>query len=229
MKKYWVAILLVAFAGACAKSSTTAASTEPNASVAPTTSPAASAAAMGGTVHVATDAKLGRILVDKSGLTLYHFDKDKPGAIACTAACTGTWPPLRTSLLEADMPGTRLTLEGIVADTSCTPIANARVDFWQADSKGVYDNQGYRLRGYQSTNTQGIYHLETVVPGEYPGRTPHIHVKVTPPGGTTLTTQLYMPGVASNNRDSIFNPATVMKVKDLSGGKAAIFDFVVSR
>jgi protocatechuate 3,4-dioxygenase beta subunit len=73
--------------------------------------------------------------------------------------------------------------------------------------RDVHDNQGYRLRGYQSTNTQGIYHLETVVPGEYPGRTPHIH----PPGGTTLTTQPYMPGVASNNRDSIFTPATVMK------------------
>jgi predicted lipoprotein with Yx(FWY)xxD motif len=45
-------------------------------------------------VHVATDAKMGQILVDKTGLTLYHFDKDKPGAIACTGACTSTWPPV---------------------------------------------------------------------------------------------------------------------------------------
>jgi protocatechuate 3,4-dioxygenase beta subunit len=31
----------------------------------------------------------------------------------------------------------------------CQPVLSARVDFWQADSAGQYDNQGYTLRGYQ--------------------------------------------------------------------------------
>ncbi len=43
---------------------------------------------------------------------------------------------------------------------------------------------------------QGRYTLETIVPGEYPGRTQHIHVKVQAPNGPILTTQIYFPGVA---------------------------------
>jgi protocatechuate 3,4-dioxygenase beta subunit len=138
-------------------------------------------------------------------------------------------PPPRTSLVAADTPGTKLSLSGVVRDTSCAPVPGVRVDFWQADAKGSYDNQGYGFRGYQLTDARGRYHLETVVPGEYPGRTVHIHVKVTPPGGATLTTQLYMPGYAANDRDSIYTPATVMTVRDVAAGKQATFDFVVAR
>jgi protocatechuate 3,4-dioxygenase beta subunit len=102
-------------------------------------------------------------------------------------------PPKRTSLVDSSVTGKRLSLVGRVLDTNCTAIARARVDFWQADGNGVYDNSGYRLRGYQLTNGRGGYHVETVVPGIYEGRTRHIHVKVTPPGGRPLTTQLYFP------------------------------------
>src|SRR5581483_715346 len=115
----------------------------------------------------------------------------------------------------------------LVRDTTCTTVARARVDFWQADGSGTYDNQGYRLRGYQLTDAAGRYRLETVVPGEYPGRTVHIHVKVTPPGGATLTTQLFMPGVTRNDSDSIFNAALLMNVQDAGDAKRATFDFVV--
>ncbi len=138
-------------------------------------------------------------------------------------------PPQKASLLEPGMAGTKLSLSGVVRDTSCMLIREARVDFWQADAQGSYDNQGYRLRGYQLTDATGRYSLETVVPGEYPGRTVHIHVKVTPPGGATLTTQLFMPGVARNDSDSIYNAALLMKVQDAGAAKVATFDFVVSR
>jgi len=138
-------------------------------------------------------------------------------------------PPEKASLLEPGMSGTKLSLSGVVRDTSCTPIRGARVDFWQADAAGAYDNQGYRLRGWQLTDAHGRYHLETVVPGEYPGRTVHIHVKVTPPGGATLTTQLFMPGVARNESDSIYNAALLMNVRDGGAAKIATFDFVLAR
>ena len=138
-------------------------------------------------------------------------------------------PPQRASLLEAGMAGTKIVLTGYVLDANCQPIANARVDFWQADGKGAYDNAGYRLRGYQLTDANGRYSLETVIPGEYPGRTEHIHVKITPPNGRTLTTQVYFPGVAANNRDSIYNQALLVKMQDDRGDvKRATFDFVVN-
>lgn len=136
--------------------------------------------------------------------------------------------PMRTSLLEPGMPGTRLVVEGSVLTAGCKPVARALLDFWQADALGRYDNAGYRLRGHQLTDEAGRYRLETVVPAQYPGRTRHIHVKVQAPGQPSLTTQLYFPDDAGNRRDSIFDPALVMRVRDMEGGKLATFDFVLA-
>ncbi|GIW08637.1 MAG: hypothetical protein KatS3mg060_3442 [Dehalococcoidia bacterium] len=135
--------------------------------------------------------------------------------------------PLRASLLEAGVSGTRLVLTGRVLSTSCQPIANALLDFWQCDSAGQYDNRGYRLRGHQFTNADGAYRLETIVPGLYPGRTRHIHVKVQAPNRPVLTTQLYFPNEPGNQRDGIFTPELVMRLADTSDGKAGEFDFVL--
>ena len=45
-------------------------------------------------MKVAQDAKLGSILADSQGMTLYTFKKDKPGKSACVDACAKRWPPL---------------------------------------------------------------------------------------------------------------------------------------
>lgn len=126
------------------------------------------------------------------------------------------------------MAGTRLTLTGYVFTADCKPVSGARVDFWQADDKGQYDNAGYTLRGYQLTDADGWYSLETIVPGLYTGRTEHIHVKVQAPGGPVLTTQLYFPDVSQNGRDSIFDKRLLMNVQDAQGGKAATFNFIIA-
>jgi protocatechuate 3,4-dioxygenase beta subunit len=136
--------------------------------------------------------------------------------------------PMRASLLEPGMPGTKLVIEGSVLTAGCKPVARAMLDFWQADAAGRYDNAGFRLRGHQLTDESGRYRLETIVPAEYPGRTRHIHVKIQAPGQPALTTQLYFPDGGNNQRDSIFNPALVMQVRDVDGGKAATFDFILA-
>jgi protocatechuate 3,4-dioxygenase beta subunit len=137
--------------------------------------------------------------------------------------------PERASLLEQGMTGTRLTLSGYVLTADCQPIPGSLLDFWQADDKGNYDNAGYRLRGHQFSDSSGHYQLETVVPGLYPGRTEHIHVKVQPPGGPELTTQLFFPGVAENERDSIFSVQLLLTVESQSRGEMqATYNFVVS-
>jgi len=135
--------------------------------------------------------------------------------------------PARTSLLQTGMRGTRLVLTGRVLTTRCAPVAGALLDFWQADASGSYDNSGYRLRGHQLTDAGGRFRLTTVVPGEYPGRTQHIHVKVRAPGKPELTTQLYLPGEPGNEQDAIFDPSLLMQVRDAGSGKVATFDFVL--
>jgi protocatechuate 3,4-dioxygenase beta subunit len=137
--------------------------------------------------------------------------------------------PETASFLEAGAPGPRLVVSGFVLSPACQPVPGALLDFWQADGRGQYDNVGYRFRGHQFTDPAGRFHLETVMPGLYPGRTRHIHVKAQAPGARVLTTQLYFPGEAGNARDGIYRPELEMSVSDdEAGGKSAQFNFVVA-
>jgi protocatechuate 3,4-dioxygenase beta subunit len=136
--------------------------------------------------------------------------------------------PERASLLEPNMAGARLIVTGYVLSRGdCKPVARAWLDFWQANDSGVYDTTGYRLRGHQFADGAGLYSLETIMPGLYPGRTRHIHVKVRAPNGPTLTTQIFFPGEARNQNDGIFKRALLADVRDDAGGKVAAFDFIV--
>ena len=135
--------------------------------------------------------------------------------------------PQRTSLLEPGITGVTIVVTGSVLSRDCQPIARALVDFWQADARGVYDNAGSKLRGHQFTDEAGRYSLETVVPGRYPGRTRHLHVKVQAPNQPILTTQLYFPGEPSNTADRLFNPRLLMTVQNTNDSQAATFHFVL--
>jgi protocatechuate 3,4-dioxygenase beta subunit len=138
--------------------------------------------------------------------------------------------PEKPSLVEASTAGTHLILTGKVVRRNGTPVDKALLDFWQANPSGQYDNRGYYLRGHQFTAADGTYRLETVVPGLYPGRTRHIHVKVQAPSEAILTTQLYFPDEVKNSTDGIYDPRLLMKqVSAPSGGPVqATFDFVVA-
>jgi protocatechuate 3,4-dioxygenase beta subunit len=52
---------------------------------------------------------------------------------------------------------------------------------------------------------EGRYAFRTIRPVPYPGRTPHIHVKVSVPGTGRLTTQLYIAGEPRNATDGLLN------------------------
>lgn len=129
-------------------------------------------------------------------------------------------------MVEKGTVGSPITLTGFVYDTNCRPIAGAWLDFWQADGAGNYDNVGYKLRGHQYTGEDGKYILETVVPGQYPGRTPHIHVKLrVNEASPVLTTQLFLPNAAQNQQDSIFDGRLVVSLSE--DKKTASFNFVL--
>jgi protocatechuate 3,4-dioxygenase beta subunit len=136
--------------------------------------------------------------------------------------------PRRGSLVESGMRGTRLTLTGYVLSTGCRRLRGALLDFWQADAGGEYDNDGYRLRGHQFTDSRGRYRLETIVPGLYTGRTRHIHVKVQPRGGTVLTTQLYFPGEPRNRTDGIFDRELLLGWRRAGDRRVGRYDFVLA-
>ncbi len=106
-----------------------------------------------------------------------------------------------------------LTVTGRVYDIETgEPIAGAELDFWQADEKGIYDLDGYHLRGIILSGDDGTYALHTIVPeaytlhaddliadlyammGRHAYRSAHIHLKVRVDGQEVLTTQFYDSG-----------------------------------
>jgi len=136
--------------------------------------------------------------------------------------------PERTSFLEDDPDGTRILIQGYVLTQDCEPVPGAWLDFWQTNHLGEYDNAGYVMRGHQFTDEAGRYRLETVIPGEYPGRTAHIHVKVQAPGGPVLTSQLFIPGAPGNESDRIFSEALLLAISESADGLEGAFNFVVA-
>jgi protocatechuate 3,4-dioxygenase beta subunit len=135
--------------------------------------------------------------------------------------------PQRSNLREQGISGTNLVVVGRVLNTKCQPVENVLLDWWHCDDSGNYDNQGFRLRGHHYTDNQGVFRLETIVPGLYTGRTRHLHVKLQAPGKAVLTTQLYFPNEPTNNDDRIFNKQLLMHVKHNAAKVAADFTFVL--
>lgn len=135
--------------------------------------------------------------------------------------------PERADLREKGTRGVTVELAGVVLTRGCRPVSRALVDLWHADERGDYDNQGFRYRGHQFTDANGIYRFHTVRPARYTGRTAHYHVKVQAPGGRVLTTQLYFPDEPANARDFLFKRELLMRTAKADAGLAARFDFVL--
>jgi len=88
--------------------------------------------------------------------------------------------------IAEDRPGVPLALALTVVDAdTCEPIRDAAVDIWHCDALGVYSGEPSEgsagetyLRGIQLTDASGRAEFATIYPGQYPGRTTHIHLKV---------------------------------------------------
>ena len=117
----------------------------------------------------------------------------------------------------AQAMGTVLHLEGRVLDASGRPLPGTLVEIWQSDAQGLYDHprqpgrdrrdaafQGY---GRMMADGEGRYRFRTLKPVAYPGRTPHIHLKVATGTGGLLTSQFYIAGEPQNERDGVFRRA----------------------
>jgi protocatechuate 3,4-dioxygenase beta subunit len=152
---------------------------------------------------------------------------DKPTPAAADDTTFKAKSPERGALVEKGMTGQTLVLTGSLRGLVCGPIKGAVLDFWQADAQGVYDKTGFRLRGHQLTDANGRYRLETIVPGPYAKRAPHINVRVQAPGKPLLKTQLFFPDDPLTARDAVFRAELAMKVTKTATDLTATFDFVL--
>lgn len=135
------------------------------------------------------------------------------------------------SLVDGATKGIPLEVSGRVLGPDCKPIVGALVEVWHADHDGAYDHEGFAFRGRFRSGDEGLYRLQTIIPGHYwvgDGYRPaHIHVKVHVPGHPSLTTQLYFPDDPYNEVDSFIRPSLVMSLEREEGGARGRFDFTV--
>jgi protocatechuate 3,4-dioxygenase beta subunit len=138
--------------------------------------------------------------------------------------------PLRGDLREPGIVGRAIELSGFVLTRACRPIPMALIELWHADDQGDYDNKGFHLRGHLFTDAKGHYAFRTIVPGLYPGRTRHFHVKVQAAAESpVLTTQLYFPDEPRNLEDDFFHPELIMQMAGSGDALQARFDVILAR
>jgi len=137
--------------------------------------------------------------------------------------------PLRGNLREPGMAGRPTELTGFVLTRACRPVAGALIELWHADDQGEYDNTGFRLRGHLFADAKGHYAFKTIMPGLYPGRTRHFHIKVQAAAESpVLTTQLYFPDEPRNQEDDFYRPELTMQVAASDDALRARFDLVLA-
>jgi protocatechuate 3,4-dioxygenase beta subunit len=116
-------------------------------------------------------------------------------------------------------------LSGRVLDLKGQPVRGVTVEIWQCDSNGAYLHTRSANRARYDSHFQGFgrfetaadggYRFRTIKPVAYPGRTPHIHVKVKRGDRELLTTQLYIKGHPQNERDGVLRSVRDAKARDL--------------
>ncbi len=110
---------------------------------------------------------------------------------------------LEDALLRQDItdgkPGTPLRLQFEVLELDgCRPLDDAALEIWHCDAEGAYSGVGANdtsrfLRGVQITDEEGRAEFRSILPGCYPGRTNHVHLKVHLAEKDMHTGQLYFP------------------------------------
>lgn len=127
-----------------------------------------------------------------------------------------------------DSKGQPMLVKGRILDTGGRPIANARIDVWQANDEGFYDVQqkgiqpDFNLRGVFRSNERGEYWFCGVKPkfypipddgpvgkllaslGRHPYRPAHLHYIIGAPGFETLITHIFDPDDPYIRSDAVF-------------------------
>jgi protocatechuate 3,4-dioxygenase beta subunit len=136
--------------------------------------------------------------------------RDRPGA-------NTDWDADLTRVAPGAAParGEHLALALQLADARGRTIDGAEVEIWQCDALAAYRHPrvaaepgrfdpGFQGFGAARSGRDGSVRLRTIRPVAYPGRTPHIHVKLRHPSFGETTSQLFVDGDAGNERDFLW-------------------------
>jgi len=135
--------------------------------------------------------------------------------------------------------GEHLDLHGIVRAGGGRIVDGAEIEIWQCDAFGSYRHPrgagdridaGFQGFGATRSDARGGYRFRTIRPVPYPGRTPHIHVKLRHPAFGEVTSQLFVAGEPGNPGDVLYRSLdesdrqeVEMRLQRASGGDAVMW------
>jgi len=176
-------------------------------------------------------------LVTLAGLSVYS--RNAMSEVLTPRATEGPFypsPSMRFSDIDNDLikvsgavkkaGGEIIELKGKLMSKQGKPLAGHRIEIWQCDVNGKYlhsadkhsvpyDN-GFQGFGHDITDKNGNYRFKTIKPTIYPGRAPHIHVKVLEGEHELLTTQFYIAGDKNNGADGLYRRMSAEQAKAVS-------------
>jgi len=111
--------------------------------------------------------------------------------------------------------GELLGLELQLMDVDGRRIDGAEVEIWQCDALAAYRHPGVRqvvgqydpgFQGFGASRSDrdGQLRFRSIKPVPYPGRTPHIHIKIRHASFGEVTSQLFVAGDPGNARDFLW-------------------------
>lgn len=162
--------------------------------------------------------------------------------------------PARATLpMRENEQGTPLVFAGQVRDLDGTPLPQATIEIWHADSQGYYSHFASNtpdgiLRGTVEVDEDGRFAITTVRPAPYqiptdgptgwfiekadwhPWRPAHLHLMVKAPGKRPITTQLYFDGGewVSDDVATAVKPELILRpTTDADGVDHVSYDFLL--
>lgn len=111
--------------------------------------------------------------------------------------------------------GEALGLELRLIDVNGRIVDGAEVEIWQCDALAAYRHprvqqvagsydEGFQGFGASRSGPDGQTRFRTIRPVPYPGRTPHVHIKLRHASFGELTSQLFIAGETGNTRDFLW-------------------------
>jgi protocatechuate 3,4-dioxygenase beta subunit len=92
-------------------------------------------------------------------------------------------------------------IEGIVMRIDCTPVPEARIEFWLVNADGIYDDDH---RATVVADDRGRYRLDTTRPVAYGGGRAHVHIRVSRPGKSLVAVH-FPEGAPVDRVDLVFD------------------------
>ena len=130
--------------------------------------------------------------------------------------------------ISAESEGDVCVVRGSITSVTGEPVPGARIDVWQANTKGFYDVQQPGIqtigngRGLFRSDEHGEFHFRSIIPSYYPiptdgpggdllraterrpYRPAHIHFIVAAPDYMKLTTHIFVGGSEYIDSDAVF-------------------------